>query len=603
MGENLRDRVAGQVSVRAVDSVRSRVVLVGTPAYRDEELPDVPQVSANLADLGAVFTDPQLGGFPEQHCVTVPAKASMDEVGAILEQAAEQAEDLLLLYYAGHGILSGIGELYLSLYHTRFRSPTYSALRFETVRGTFLDSRAANRVVIIDSCFSGRAIGPALGPNQQAVLEQLEINGTYTLASAPPNRPAFVLPGEAHTAFTGRLLTLLREGSKNSGGLLSLGEIYRHLYARLRADGLPLPQARGTATADLLGLVSNRYSATAQDTVAPVALPEELRAGLDSRYPQVRAAAVEVLAGWLADADPGRVLAARSVLEEIAERDVPLVARVARDLAQRHFSSSGRALPTAPGRVIDLQRIGRLADEAERITMELAEEEDKAIMLSGLAQALVGSDPDRAERTAMTFAGERQRAVVLAAIANSLAGTDPQRANRLADEAERTTSAITNGLRKVWALAALVEALAGTDPDRAERIAMAIIDEHHKSIVLAGLVEGLAGTDADRAERTAMAINDKSYKSQALAALAKSLAGNDPDRAERTAMTITDERQRAVALAAIAKSLAGTDPHRAERLADEAERTALAITNKLIKVGTLLTTLMALAGNNAGQSL
>ena len=67
------------------------------------------------------------------------------------------------------------------------------------MRGTFLDSRAANRVVIVDSCYSGRAIGPTLGGEQQAVLGQLEIGGTYTLASAPPNSLALVCAGGRST--------------------------------------------------------------------------------------------------------------------------------------------------------------------------------------------------------------------------------------------------------------------------------------------------------------------------------------------------------------------------------------------------------------------
>lgn len=254
------------MSVRAVDPQRSRIVLLGTPAYHDEDLPDVPQVSANLADLAAVFTDPDVGGFPAENCVTAPAGASVHEIGDLLHQAAEQAEDLLLFYYAGHGVLGRGGELYLSLHHTRLLRPEYSALRFETVRGTFLDSPAANRAVIVDCCYSGRAIGPTLGADQQAALGQLEISGTYTLASAPPNSLALVRPDERHTAFTGRLLNLLHEGSEEAGDPLSLGEIYRHLHARLRADGLPVPQQRGTATADLLGLVRNQHPASTSPT-------------------------------------------------------------------------------------------------------------------------------------------------------------------------------------------------------------------------------------------------------------------------------------------------------------------------------------------------
>ena len=79
-------------------------MLFGTPAYIDPGLPDVPVVANNIADLAAVLTDPDLGGFDPAHCVTVLADVGMAEVGDLLMQAATEVEDLLLFYYSGHGL-------------------------------------------------------------------------------------------------------------------------------------------------------------------------------------------------------------------------------------------------------------------------------------------------------------------------------------------------------------------------------------------------------------------------------------------------------------------------------------------------------------------
>ncbi|MGN5636979.1 caspase family protein, partial [Streptomyces sp. AC154] len=253
------------MSVRGIDPARSRIVLLGSASYEDEQLADVPQIAANLRDLAAVLTDPGLGGFPAEVCVTIPPGATGRAIGQVLHRAADEAEDLLLFYFAGHGIPLGRShELYLALHDTAMDAVEYSALRFDTVRGTFLGSRARNRVIILDSCFSGRAIGTTLSAGQQEVLGQLDIQGTYTLTSAPPNSTALVLPDEAHTAFTGRLLTLLREGAPHTGPLITMQDIYRTLWSRFTAERLPLPQQRGTENADQLGLVLNRAAATEQ---------------------------------------------------------------------------------------------------------------------------------------------------------------------------------------------------------------------------------------------------------------------------------------------------------------------------------------------------
>lgn len=119
------------MTVRPVDQERSRIVLVGTPQYDDKDLPDIPQVARNLADLFTVFTDPKVGGFPSGHCRCAPPDASVDQVGNLIEEAAGQAEDLLLFYYAGHGLIGAHGELFLALRGSGRAAPATARCRSE----------------------------------------------------------------------------------------------------------------------------------------------------------------------------------------------------------------------------------------------------------------------------------------------------------------------------------------------------------------------------------------------------------------------------------------------------------------------------------------
>lgn len=248
------------MSSRLADPARSRIVLIGTPAYRHtvEGLPDVPAVANNITDLAAVFTDPELGGFDPDHCVATPAGIGLDTLGEVLTEAASQAEDLLLIYYAGHGLLGRRFQLHLALAETHPDRLGFTALPYATLREVCLDSGAKVKVVILDSCFSGLAVGQTLTGENQQILGQLIVDGTYILTSAPAHETALVLPGERHTAFTGRLLKLLQEGDPESGPVLTIGEIYQQLWSCLQAENLPQPQRLGTANADRLGLVRNR---------------------------------------------------------------------------------------------------------------------------------------------------------------------------------------------------------------------------------------------------------------------------------------------------------------------------------------------------------
>ena len=90
------------------------------------------------------------------------------------------------------------------------------------------------------------------------IVGQMDVDGTYVLASAERDQVALVLPGEDYTAFTGRLLHLLRNGVPGGPELLTIDYLYRQLSIKMKAEGLSQPQKRGTATADSLALAENR---------------------------------------------------------------------------------------------------------------------------------------------------------------------------------------------------------------------------------------------------------------------------------------------------------------------------------------------------------
>jgi ribosomal protein S2 len=246
--------------MRVPDAARSRAVVIGTATYLNDELPDVPAVARNVEDLARTLTSPPQPMLDPSNCTTVLDVGDPAVLGRALLAAARAAEDLLLIYYAGHGLLSPRRhELYLSLPGTDPDALGFTAVHIEVIRDAIRDSPADNRVLILDCCYSGRAINGALAARVAQVLGQLAVNGTYTITAAPANRTAVVLPGESNTAFTGRLLRLLRSGP------MSLGEIYRRLRSNMAAEGLPVPEHCGTGTADQLVIVSSQQGSNASE--------------------------------------------------------------------------------------------------------------------------------------------------------------------------------------------------------------------------------------------------------------------------------------------------------------------------------------------------
>jgi len=242
--------------VRLPDPRCSYALLIGTSTYRSGELADLLTVRNNLDGLFQVLTDPGLGGLPADRCIVLVDPTDVRMVYRTLRQYATLATDTLLVYFAGHGHTDLRNELYLSLTDTNPDELRITALPFDLIREVLSDSPATNRVLILDCCFSGRAI-PDLSSHDEAILGQVGIEGTYTLTATPATAVALAPTGATYTAFTGELLTLLRTGIPDGPELLTFATIYRRLLHALTTRGLPRPGQRGTGTVDQLALTRN----------------------------------------------------------------------------------------------------------------------------------------------------------------------------------------------------------------------------------------------------------------------------------------------------------------------------------------------------------
>ncbi|MGO4617112.1 caspase family protein [Nocardia sp. 2YAB30] len=143
--------------MRLPDGPRSQLVLIGTSQYEDNHLPNLPAVRHNIEDLKTVLTGSAGAAFPEKNCASAVDVADPGSIWPLLQGAADVAEDLLLVYYAGHGVLDQRGRLYLGLPRTAKKAYHWTSLDMSHIREVMAESGAHNRVLILDCCFSGRA--------------------------------------------------------------------------------------------------------------------------------------------------------------------------------------------------------------------------------------------------------------------------------------------------------------------------------------------------------------------------------------------------------------------------------------------------------------
>lgn len=248
------------------DPAGSRAVLIGSAGYRD--LPGLPAVEANIEDLAAELADATVLGTAR---AAPDARAQPSYPSDLLDpvhQAGEEATDTLLVYFAGHGMRDAdSADLFLALYGSR-ENVGYTAVAYQHLREAVRASRAARKVVVLDCCFSGRAARILTAGD--GVAAETAVEGAYLLSASPGDRVALAPDGERHTAFSGELIKVLREGIPDGPEVIDLDTLFRTLEFRLRSKNRPLPQHAQENGVGRLKIVRNRARAPRGVPAGPV---------------------------------------------------------------------------------------------------------------------------------------------------------------------------------------------------------------------------------------------------------------------------------------------------------------------------------------------
>ncbi|WP_131737531.1 caspase, EACC1-associated type [Actinomadura roseirufa] len=237
------------------DPLRSRAVLIGTSKYT--HLPQLPAVGKNLEEFTRLLTSPRLCGLPPEHCAVISNPESPAEMIDPIAQAAEEATDVLLVYFAGHGLVHSAGsDLYLTLAGSHSKR-MYTSVAYDHIRNELRESRARRTLVILDCCYSGRAVGLMADDDPTArVANSAALSGVYVMASTAGNRTSKT--GDRYTAFSGALFDLVNSGIPECEDYLSVDDLFLGVREVLKDGHLPAPQRREVDYGASLKLFRNR---------------------------------------------------------------------------------------------------------------------------------------------------------------------------------------------------------------------------------------------------------------------------------------------------------------------------------------------------------
>ncbi|MFN6567820.1 serine/threonine phosphatase [Dendronalium sp. ChiSLP03b] len=210
-------------------------LLIGVSEYGNGLSP-LPAASKDVEAMREVLENPEIGGFDWVTPLINPERQAMEEAIYTLF-VNRNKDDLLLLFFSGHGVKDDGGNLYLATRNTRKEQealvqPTAVAANY--IQNIMSNSRSKRQVVILDCCFSGAfAQGmTAKDDSSVPVKQQLGGEGRAVLTSSTSTQYSFELPGFDLSIYTHFLVEGIRTGiaDRDRDSAVSIDEL--HEYAR-----------------------------------------------------------------------------------------------------------------------------------------------------------------------------------------------------------------------------------------------------------------------------------------------------------------------------------------------------------------------------------
>jgi hypothetical protein len=222
---------------------RYRALLIGNSTYPADEhnLQTLKGPVKDIAALNRALIDPATGLFADLDVTLLPEATSSRAVRALGRFFGTAArDDVLLVYFSGHGKLDQSGRLHLCMQDTESTDLLSTAV--SSVRITeFADaSHARNVVIVLDCCHAGAFRGGDL-------VDAVAGPGRYVLTACRGPQlanDATVDNGTSH--FTQHLVEGLlgAAAGQDEDGYVRFSDLYSYVERRLRESGKQIPQRR-----------------------------------------------------------------------------------------------------------------------------------------------------------------------------------------------------------------------------------------------------------------------------------------------------------------------------------------------------------------------
>ena len=227
---------------------RRSALIIANFQYEDADLRQLVAPAQDAEALERVLGDQEVGGFDVKTLLNRPAR----EVSEVVERffLDRTRDDLLLLYFSGHGLRADDGQLYFATVDTRLvdhvRPLRATAVGADFITNVMRGSSSRRQVLMLDCCYSGAFSRALIGRGSPAVniKDQFETGrGLVVLTASNAIQQSFEKGDGEPSVFTRHLVQGVETGGADldGDGCISLNELYEYVHERVRDE---TPQQR-----------------------------------------------------------------------------------------------------------------------------------------------------------------------------------------------------------------------------------------------------------------------------------------------------------------------------------------------------------------------
>ena len=221
-------------------------LLIANADYQHPNIRTLVKTHADVEGMRQVLSDPKICAFPDKNITLLKDRPSYDvrfEIEKFFKH--KRPDDLLLLYFAGHGMRDSDGHLCLTFSNT---DPEYSestGIEARVISRHMDRSRSKRQVVMLDCCYSGAfahgardVVGSSMD-TESAFQGAQGGKGRVVIASSDKQQVSLEQADEqedtGYAVFTRHVIEGLRSANAaDDRGNITIRSLYDYIYERVR---------------------------------------------------------------------------------------------------------------------------------------------------------------------------------------------------------------------------------------------------------------------------------------------------------------------------------------------------------------------------------